>query len=110
MPLASSDAAIGSRNRNVVRAHISARHVAIGVELPVLVAVSAVPLAGSRVLPLVFEANGDSVTGECPKLLDQAVVELDRPLAIEERTDRFSAGEELVAIAPALAFGVRLGH
>jgi hypothetical protein len=44
-------------------------------ELPVLVAVRAVPLPVA-VVPLVLEADGDAVSGIAPELLDQAVVEL----------------------------------
>ena len=57
------------------------------VELPVLVAVGAEPLAGV-VVPLVGEAHGDAVVGEGPELLDQPVVELALPLAGQEGDDR----------------------
>ena len=60
------------------------------VELPVLVAVGAEPVA-AVVVPLVGEAHRDAVVGEGPELLDQPVVELARPLALQERDDRVAA-------------------
>src|SRR6185437_2986455 len=69
------------------------------VELPVLVAMAAPPLA-VRVMALVLEAHRDAVVREAPQLLAQLVVELTRPLALEELDDRLSALEELVAVAP----------
>ena len=50
------------------------------IELPVLVAIDAEAIA-ALVVPLVGEANRDSVLAERPNLLDQAVVKLAIPLA-----------------------------
>ena len=49
-------------------------------ELPVLVAIAAEAIA-ALVVPLVGEANRDSVLAERANLLDQAVVKLAIPLA-----------------------------
>ena len=48
-------------DRNVVTAHIPPAHVSLIVELPLFVAMSAVPLA-RIILPLVFEPRADAIT------------------------------------------------
>src|SRR6202000_2780535 len=78
------------------------------VEEPVLVAVGAEPLAGVGV-PLVGEARRDAVVGECPELLDQAVVVLAFPLLGQEGDDLRGPGDEAGAVAPAALGGVGLG-
>src|SRR5262249_32679021 len=71
----------------------------------VLVAVAAPPLARA-VVRLVLEANGDAVALVAPQLLAQLVVELARPLALQELLDGLAALEELVAVAPLRVLGV----
>src|SRR3954447_8249174 len=93
------DAPLGLLDRDVVDACLAPAHVALVVELPLLVAVAAPPLAG-LVAALVLEAHGDPVAGERPQVLAQRVVALARPFAGEEVDDRGAAGEELVAVAP----------
>ncbi|GAA3086731.1 hypothetical protein GCM10020254_33990 [Streptomyces goshikiensis] len=92
-------AALRGGDRDVVDAGLAASHQAVGVELPLLVAVAAPPLAG-RVVPLVLEADGDAVAGVRPQLLAEPVVELAPPLVGEEGADLGAAGEEAVAVAP----------
>ena len=87
-------------NLNVVGAHVATGHVAVGIKLPVLVAVGSIPLLGSGVLPFVFEANRYSVAEEGPKLFAQAVVQFARPLVFKERFDCSAAAKELFAVAP----------
>src|SRR6187455_3331378 len=72
----------------VIDARVPAAHVAQLVELPVLVAVAAPPLAVG-VAALVLEPHRDAVLVEAPELLAQPVVELARPLAAQEVADRF---------------------
>src|SRR5690606_40390349 len=97
------DLALRLADRQVIDAGATHCHQAIGIKLPVLVAIGAVPLPGI-VVPLIGETHGDAVAGKGPQLLDQAVVELFRPLALEEGTDRIASGQELGTIAP-LAVG-----
>src|SRR6185295_4148028 len=75
------------------------------VEFPVLVAIGAEPVV-RIVVPLVREAHGDAVAAEGPELLDEAVVELFRPFAREERRDLGPPAQELRAIAPHTVFRV----
>src|SRR5206468_2600792 len=103
-----ADPALALRNRHVVDARLPAPHVAIVVELPLLVAVGAPP-AAALVVPLVLEADRDPVSAEGPQLLPQGVVELLRPLPAEEGDDLVAAVEELVAVAPLRVRRVRGG-
>src|SRR5690348_7008202 len=86
-------------DRQVVDAREATAHQPFGRELPVLVAVAAEPLAGV-VVPLVGEAHGDALLRERPQLLDQPVIELARPLALQELADLLAADRELRPVAP----------
>src|SRR3954463_16174157 len=99
------DAPLGLLDRDVVDARLAAAHVALVVELPLLVAVAAPPPAGG-VAALVLEAHGDPVGGERPQVLAQRVLELAVPLAAQERDDLVAPVEELVAVAPLRVLGV----
>src|SRR5262245_32602622 len=98
-PQRPEELALGSSDRQVVDARETKPHEALLVELPVLVAVGAVPVL-RVIVPLVCEAHGDAVVVVRPELLDQAVVELARPFACEELLDLFVADGELGAVAP----------
>ena len=69
------------------------------VELPMFVAVCAVPLA-SGIVVLVLKPHGDAIAGECPELFRQLVVEFLGPFPCQKLLYRLPAGEELVAISP----------
>src|SRR5712675_2581540 len=75
-------------------------HQTVLVELPILIAVAAEPVAAIAA-PFVGEAHGDTVFPKCPEFLDQPVVELATPLARQERLDFSAALQKLDAIAPA---------
>src|SRR5687768_5258500 len=98
--------ALGFDDRKVVDARVARRHEPVLVELPVLVAVGAVPLP-RIVMPLVSEAHGDPRTVESPQLLDETIVELFRPLARQELHDLRAAGGKLGPVAPPAVFAVR---
>lgn len=68
-------------------------------ELPVFVAIGAKPVP-CIVMPLVSEAHRDSVGCEGPELLDEAIVELLRPLASQEADDFLPTADEIRPIAP----------
>src|ERR1041385_7616838 len=89
-------------DREVIDAGDAQPHQAMFVECPVLVAVTAEPIA-AVVAPFVGEAHGNTVIVKCPQLLDEPVVELTSPLAAEKSFDRASALEELNAVSPAAA-------
>src|SRR3981189_309415 len=88
------------RDRHIVDAGFAAAHQAGLVELPLLVAVGAMPLPGI-VVPFVLKAHRDMVAVERPEILDQAVLMLFRPFAGEEGDDGGAAFEKLGAVAPA---------
>ncbi len=71
---------IGGDDRQVVDARDPPPHQALIVELPVLVAVAAEPVAGI-IAPLIGEPDRDAILAKGPNLLDQAIVEFARPLA-----------------------------
>jgi hypothetical protein len=96
-------------NRQVIDAGIAARHVALIGEFPVLIAIAAKPLA-AVVVPLVGEAHRDAVAGAGPQFLDQPVVQLARPFALQKRPYLFASDRELGAIAPAGILGVDQHH
>src|SRR5579862_5051594 len=99
------EAAIFFGNRNVVDAGLAPAHQAVLVELPLLVAVGAVPLAG-RVVPLVLEAHGDTIAVKRPKILDQAIVEFPGPFPREKCDDGCAPFEDFGAVAPAAVLGI----
>src|SRR6185503_17886271 len=81
-------------DRQIVDAGVPCFHEALLAEFPVLIPVRAIPLPGV-VVPFVRETHGDPVAFERPQLLDEAVVELFRPFALEEFDDLRASGGEL---------------
>ena len=69
-------------------------HELVVIELPVLIAIRAVPVT-RVVVPLVSKAHRDAVSGERPQFLDEPVVQLFRPLPREEGDDFVSSVNEL---------------
>src|SRR5262245_14615779 len=86
--------ALARGDRQVVDARDAALHESRFVELPVLVAVGAEPVA-RIVVPFIRKAHGDAVAMAGPELLDEPVVELPGPLANEELPDSLAPGQEL---------------
>ena len=99
------EATIFFRDRDVIDAGLATAHQTVLVELPLFVAIGAVPLAVG-VMPFVLKANGDAVVVERPEVLDQAIVQLVRPFARQERDNRVAACKKLGAVTPAAVFGV----
>ena len=85
------DPAFALQDVDVVDAGLPAAHQALVVELPVLVAVAAEPLAG-HIVPLVCEAHRDAVFPMGPNLLDEPVVKLARPFPAQELHDGLAGG------------------
>src|SRR5258705_11931591 len=78
---------------DIVDAGLAPPHQAVFVELPLLVAIGAMPLPGI-VVPFILEAHGDAVLIERPEILDQAIVVLLRPFAGEEGYDCVASFKE----------------
>ena len=83
-------AAISLADRRIVDARETPAHQAVFVELPILIAVGAKPVA-AIVVPLIGEADRDAVFAETPQLLDEPIVQLALPLARQKADDRFAA-------------------
>src|SRR5438034_959599 len=94
---------------DIVDAGLAPPHQAVLVELPLLVAVGAMPLPGI-VVPFILKAHGDAVLIERPEILDQAVVVLLRPFAGEEGDDRLASFNEFGAVTPAAVLGIGERH
>ena len=97
--------ALARMDRKVVDARDTPPHQAALVELPVLVAVGAEPVA-RVVVPLVGEADGDPVLVLRPEFLDEPVIQFAGPLATEKGNYVRSPDEELGAVSPAAILGV----
>ena len=83
----------------IVDARVTEFHQAAGRELPVLVSVGPIPLAGV-IAGLIREANSDPVPIERPQLLDEAILQLFGPFPRQKREDLFSTPEKFRAITP----------
>src|SRR5271165_2491314 len=101
--------AFGLGDPHVVDAGVALGHVAVGVEQPILFAVTAPPLPVG-VVRFVDEAHRDAVLGERPQPLDQSIVEFSCPFAGEKCGDRLAAREEFVAVSPAAVVRVGVGN
>ena len=99
MPL-DADAALTGVDRNIIGAHVALGHVAVSVELPMFVAVSAIPLQGVDVLPLIFEPDRNAIVGIGPEFFHEFVVLFSRPFAFKEIDDCSVALKGFVSIAP----------
>jgi hypothetical protein len=84
---------------DVIDARLAPGHVAVGVELPQLVAIGPMPLTG-RVVPLVLEPHGDPIRSERPQVLAQPVVLLTFPFPREERGHLLPTNEVLTTVPP----------
>src|SRR3954469_8324451 len=91
--------ALPTFDRQVVDAGNPPSHQALFVELPILVAIAAKPVAGI-VVPFICKAHGNPVVAKPPDLLDQPILQLANPLAYEERLNSLAAANELGAVAP----------
>src|SRR5262245_25190495 len=100
--------ALAILDRQVVDAGDAPPHQAILVELPVLIAIAAKPVAGI-VMPFICKAHSDPVVAECPHFLDQPIIELAIPFAREKRLDLLAAVNELGAVAPDAVDGIAEG-
>src|SRR6185295_20186296 len=91
-----AELALGLGDDDVVDAGVTPAHQSELIELPVLVAVGTEPVT-RVVVPLVREAHRDAIALAGPHFLDEPVVELLRPLALQEFDDGRAPGEELGA-------------
>src|SRR5579859_1713153 len=85
--------AVGFLNWQIVDAGMAGKHQAIFIELPVLVAIGAEPVARIIVI-LVGEAHRDAIALKRPQLFDQSVVKFARPLSSEKGDDLLSSNDE----------------
>src|SRR5262245_66503915 len=91
--------ALACSDGQIVDARDATLHESSIVELPVLVAVGAIPVA-RIVMPLIRETHGNAVALTGPEFFDEPVVQLPRPFASQELLNRLPASQELGPIAP----------
>src|SRR3546814_10589142 len=93
------------RDGEIVDASMARAHQAARVELPILIAVGAEPVA-RVVMPLIGEADGDPVLAPGPDLLDETVVELLRPFPLQELDARSTSLHELGTVPHPAILGI----
>ena len=108
-PQRETEEPLGLRDANIVDARFAPTHQPVGVEFPLLVSMRAKEVT-VRVHVLVNETDGDSMVGEGPNLFDEAVLELDLPLASKEGFDGRTPLEKLGTISPPAVLRVCQGH
>ena len=62
------------------------------------------------VAPFIREPHGNPILGKAPNLLDQTIIELAGPFAVQEGDDLVPAGQELCAVAPAAVLRIGERH
>lgn len=87
-------------DREVIDASKALLHQSIGGEFPVFVSVRTKPVS-AIVMPFVSEPHSDPILRECPRLLDQAVVELLCPFAPKECNYFGATADKLRSVSPA---------
>src|ERR1700753_1600929 len=76
------EAAVFLGDRHGVDAGLAPAHQTMLVEFPLLVAIGTVPLP-ARIVPFILKPHRDAIVVKRPEILDQAVIELFFPLALE---------------------------
>ena len=82
--------AVARSDRHVIDASDSQAHQPVHVELPVFVAVGAIPVS-FVVVPLVRKPNGDTISFIRPDFFDEPVLQFQGPLARQKRPDGVAA-------------------
>src|SRR6267142_1238943 len=83
----------------IVDASVAKSHQTIVAKLPILIAIRAEPIP-RVVVPFVSEAHGNTISGVCPELFDEPVVQLFCPFASEKLDDLLSSSRKLNPISP----------
>src|SRR6202008_4622324 len=96
-------------DRQIVDGREPTLHETRGIELPILIAIGAKPLA-AVVMAFIGEANRDTVALERPQLLYQAVVQFPVLFPCEEWNDLGPAARKLGAIAPTAVLRIDKRH
>ena len=91
--------AIFFANPQIVDAGMPVMHQSIFPEFPVFVPVGAIPLS-AVIVTFVSKTNSNAVVIECPKFLDESIVEFPIPFASQETDDFFAPLNEFSTISP----------
>src|SRR6266853_2670645 len=84
----------------IVDGRVAKSHQTIVAKLPILIAVGAEPIPGV-VVPFVSEAHGNTISGVCPELFDEPVIQLFGPFAFQKLDDLLPSPERIRPFSPA---------
>ena len=84
---------------HIIDAGIPMMHDAVGIKLPVFVAIGAIPLT-RIVTVLVGKPHRNAISVKCPEFFDEAILKLSLPLAREELHNLILACHEFRPVAP----------
>jgi len=101
-----SEFAVAPGYRQVIDARNPAAHQTVLVELPILIAVGAEPVAAVVVI-LIGEANGDTIFTKRPEFLDQSIIEFPAPFPGQEALDFGTSVQKLGAVPSCAVRGIR---
>jgi len=102
-------AAVGLPNRIVICAHVTTPRQTFIIELPMFVAVGAIPLSGG-VVPFVLEAQGDSIARKVLELLHQGVVQFFFPPSFRNDLIASRPLKKFRSVPPIRIFRIRLRY
>src|SRR5262249_48915674 len=100
---------IAGLDRQIIDRGKPTPHQPLRVELPILIAVGAKPVA-RIIMPFVGKAHRNAILGKRPQLLDQTVLELLGPFTGEKGNDGRPSLKELRAVAPYAVYSVGERH
>src|SRR5260370_16073159 len=84
----------------IVDARVAKSHQTIVATLPILISIRAEPIPGV-VVPFVSEAHGNTISGVCPELFDEPVIQFFGPFAFQKLNDFLSSAKKLRSVSPA---------
>src|SRR3954471_12891998 len=103
------EATLAFLDGDIVDAGLAPPHQAVFIELPLLIAVGAVPLP-CIVVPFILEAYGDAVLIKAPEILDQTIVMFLLPFASQKGDDRLASPKEFGAVTPTAVLRIGQRH
>src|SRR5205807_5874927 len=86
-------------DRKIINGCVSQPHQAVLIKLPIFVSVGSEPVAGV-IVPFVGKTDRNAISVMSPKLFNQPVVQLFRPLAFQKLDDLLPPVGKLGAISP----------
>ena len=92
----------------IIDARDAAAHVTLFIKFPVLISIRAKPVP-RIIMPFIGESDGNAISLERPKFLNEAIVQFPVPFSSQKLHDSFTARQELGTIAPGAIHRVSQG-